>query len=187
MTTRIGKFLAVAFLALGLMLAAPLNEARADVGMAGDLGIGGDILLGGTHRGTFAFGITPYISYHPIDNLAIFGRLPFWEGYFDTVDTHMFPFLFGARYYFTLPVDGLRAFAGGALGFSIAHTSLTVFGVTASSTDVNFSLDFHGGVEYEVIDNLGISGTFDIYLPNVDANTTARFGVLAGVVYYLPI
>jgi hypothetical protein len=188
--TWVGKLALVLALAAGLMLAVPAGNASAEVGKKGDLGIGGDIGLGGavnSATSSFAFGLTPYLSYHPIDNLAIFTRMPFWEGYFGTVDTHVFPFLFGARYYIPTPVDKLRGYVGGALGFSILHTSVSAFGFSASSDVVRFSMDFNGGVEYEVIDNLGISGGLDIFIPNVESGATARIGVMGGVVYYLPV
>jgi len=168
---------------LALMLTA--GSASADVGLTGDLGIGGHVVIGGTAAngfGGFTFGLTPYISISPIDNLSIWGRLPFWEGNFGA-DVHVFPFVFGARYYFEV-MDKLRVYPGIGIGLSILHTDL---GFLGSSDTAGFSLEFHGGVEYEVADNLAVDASLDFFVPKITSNAFIRIGVMVGVVYYLPV
>lgn len=178
MKKRVSVAVMIAFV-VGFMMFGSIDEARADVGLVGDLVLGGDLILGGAVGGGysgFAFGIEPMIAYHPIDNLYVFGRLPFWEGYFaGGGSVHFFPFIFGARYYFPV-ASYIRVFAGGGLGFTISHVATA-----------HFALDFHGGVEFEVIDNLGIDTSFDIFLPVVASTTAARFGLTGGIKYYLPL
>jgi len=180
---------------LALMLTA--GSASADVGLTGDLGIGGHVVIGG-HVGIsgnnnvgfglsdgFTFGITPYISISPIDNLSIWTRLPFWEGNFGN-DVHIFPFVFGARYYFKV-AEKLRVYPGLGIGGSAAHISWGGFGGNQSTG--GFALEFHGGVEYEVDDNLAIDACFDIFFPTLGSSKVSlvRIGVMVGVVYYLPV
>ncbi len=174
---------------LGVFLMGAASSAEA-AGRKMDLGIGGHIGLGGTTDEQFAFALTPYLSFSPIDNLSVFGRLPFYEGLFTgPVDIHLFPFLFGARYHFQV-MDKLRVYPGMALGFTIIHTAAIKAGgftIAGANDAVRFSLNFQGGVEYEVIPNLGLDASFDIYLINVEKNANARFGVTLGAIYYLPI
>lgn len=169
-----------------VLLMAP--AASANVGMKGDLGVGGHIVLGGTanNYSAFTFGLTPYISIAPMDNLSIWARLPFWEGNFDNVDCHVFPFVFGARYYFNV-MDRLRVYPSLGIGASVLHTSISAFGVTATDSTGGFSIEFGGGVEYEVMDNLAIDGSLDFFVPKVEDGAFMRIGVMVGVIYYLPV
>jgi len=175
------------------------------LGKKGDLAVGGDIMLGGATKpmsgadGGFAFGIEPMVMVFPIDNLAIFTRMPFWERQFSSfsaggfsvdLDIDYFPFLFGARYYYTIPsLKAMQIYGGGAIGATVG-TSGSGLGGTGSSS--YFSIDMHFGGQYEVIDNLGIDFNFDIYMPNIGPRSggekvVARFGVMGGVFYHFSI
>jgi len=127
MKKRLSLKIAILFMLALMLTSAP---ASAEVGMAGDLGIGGHVILGGTAGngfGGFTFGLTPHISIFPIDNLAVFARLPFWEGNFAGGDVHVFPFMFGVRYYFNV-LDNLRVYPGIAIGASVLHYPGVNFG-----------------------------------------------------------
>ncbi|RJO65865.1 MAG: hypothetical protein C4523_15135, partial [Myxococcales bacterium] len=109
------------------------------------------------------------------------------ERYFYTgPDIDVFPFLPGVRYYFPFG-DKFSAFAG--LGFGATASKADTRG---ADTEGRLALDFHGGVQYEVIPHLGLEGSFDIMLPNlapkdVGEKVVGRFFVMVGVLYYLPI
>jgi len=190
MKKRLSLKIAILFMLALMLTSAP---ASAEVGMAGDLGIGGHVILGGTAGngfGGFTFGLTPHISIFPIDNLAVFARLPFWEGNFAGGDVHVFPFMFGVRYYFNV-LDNLRVYPGIAIGASVLHYPGVNFGFgfgnVGATTRGGFSLEFQGGVEYEVIENLAIDANFDIFIPRITSGTFVRIGVMAGVIWYLPV
>jgi len=177
------------------------NAEASGLAKKGQIAVGGDIMLGGVTPafsggdGAFAFGIEPMVLVFPIDNLAVFTRMPFWEGHFFKQDlgfgqtfeytVHWLPFLFGVRYYFGIPsVDALQLYGGAGLGGAVA---------TADGGDEGyFAMDMHFGGQYEVVKNLGIDFNFDVFLPNIAPSdkrdkVTARFGVMGGVFYHFDV
>ncbi len=192
------KIMMVVVLAMGFVLFGQAPEARADIAREMDLGIGGHMFLGGTNNSQFTFGLVPQISFAPIDNLQIFSRLPFWMGNFHVDDSdfqlHVFPFLFGAKYNIKL-MDKLYFYPALAMGFSILHSKTNVAsiagfsvpGVSGTSTTVRFTIDFQSGIQYEIMDNLAFDGGLDIMIYNVEGGATVAFGVMGGVIYYLPL
>ena len=175
-----------------------------------NLSVGGYFGIGGAtdmydydndDNGAFAFGIQPEMQFFPIDKLAINFRC-LWERIFYDFDAwgrdfdvpvDVFPFIFGARYYFPI-IDNLKLFAGGGLGFSIIQAYYPDWWRDDKTPDpeIRFSLDINGGIEYEVVENLALTGMFDIFLPNLAPVDTgedviARFMFFFGVSYYFQL
>ena len=192
------KWFSTALLVL-VLTALPLYGASADTTKQGDLAVGGNFAIGGGTApadgadGGMVIGLLPHVEYFPIDNLGVFLRF-LWMRYMPeaagvSMNADVFPFIFGTRYFFDTPVDGLKPFAGGGLGLAVFHYDNDFSG---DDTKARFALDMEGGVEYEVIENLGLHGTFDILLPNVaktddGEDVVGFFTLMVGVSYYLPL
>ena len=180
-----------------------------------NLSVGGYFGIGGAtdcydydndNDGAFALGIQPEIQFFPIDSLAVNFRM-LWERFFYDYDygyysyynrgmsipVDVFPFIFGVRYYFPI-IDKLKLFAGGGIGFTImqAHYPGWWSGSSDPDPEGRFAMDFNGGVEFEVIDQLALTGMFDIMLPNLGPldsgeKVVGRFMFFFGVSYYFQL
>ncbi len=192
------KKVLLSFAILFMFLMALGTAEASGLAQKGQIAVGGDVMLGGVTPwfdggdGAFAFGIEPMVMVFPIDNLAVFTRMPFWEGHFFKqdlgfgqtldMDLHWLPFLFGVRYYYTIPsADAWQIYGGAGLGGAVATGD--------GGSEGYFAMDMHFGSQYEVIKNLGIDMSFDIFLPNIapsqtGTKVTARFGVMGGVFYH---
>lgn len=183
---------------------------RAETAQKFNLSVGGYFGIGGAtdmydfdndNDGAFALGIHPEIQFFPIDKLSVNFRF-LWERLFYSYDAwgrdfdvpvDVIPFLFGARYYFPI-IDKLKLFAGGGIGFSIMQAYYPGWwgGDSTPDPEIRFSMDFNGGAEYEVIENLALTGMFDIFLPNIapvdrHEDVIARFMIFFGVSYYFQL
>jgi len=92
------------------------------IGVGGPLGLGGVAAKGDS---AFSLSITPWLQYFPIDNLAVWARVIFWEGYFSHgTNANVLPFLVGARYYFTMEPGWIRPYAGLGLGAAVTFMAV---------------------------------------------------------------
>jgi opacity protein-like surface antigen len=200
-------FVIIIMFMTAFILLAAATETRAETAKKYNLAVGGYFGIGGATNfydgrdGGFAMGLQPEVQFFVIDNLSITYRF-LWERimydhrWTDGFGNHhveeapmdIAPFLLGARYYFSI-IDKLKAYAGMGLGFTAYRIEFEDGGWFSR---IAFAMDFYGGVEYEVADQLTVGGMFNIMLPNLGPlnsyeNVIGRFMFFFGVNYYIPL
>jgi hypothetical protein len=195
LTGILAALMVVVFSATSLHAA---TAKKFNLGVGGYFGIGGVTDYAWDDNGAFALGIQPEIQFFPIDNISVTFRC-LWERYFYeykwafnnkryAYPIDVIPFLFGVRFYTPPIFDKTKIFVGGGIGATaiIYHDERPGGG---DSRDGFFAMDFYGGVEYEVINQLAIVGMFNTMLPNIanDTSLIARFMFFFGVQYYIPL
>ncbi|HOO70695.1 MAG TPA: outer membrane beta-barrel protein [Spirochaetota bacterium] len=184
------------------------SALQAETAKKFNLSVGGYLGMGGAtdygysdNKGAFAFGIQPEVQFFPIDNLSVTFRCLWerlfykyryfyngkWRHYDYPVD--VFPFLFGVRFYFPV-FNKVKIFTGGGIGATIMQEYPDIPGWDRHpAPHTHFAMDFGGGVEYEIINHLTITGMFNTLLPNIDRDESiiARFMFFFGVQYYIPL
>ncbi|HOO73012.1 MAG TPA: outer membrane beta-barrel protein [Spirochaetota bacterium] len=197
----LGIFLCSAIIMIGASPSHAETAKKYNIGVGGYFGIGGATTFFDDRDGAFALGIQPEAQFFVIDNLSItyrflweriFYDVRYWTGtrwkvYSSPMD--IAPFLFGARYYFPI-MDRLKVYTGMGIGFTAYRVDIDDGRDTLSR--FAFAMDFYGGVEYEVIDNLAVGGMFNIMLPNLgpldhDELVVGRFMFFFGATYYIPL
>ncbi|HOW81632.1 MAG TPA: outer membrane beta-barrel protein [Spirochaetota bacterium] len=194
-TRLTGVFVALMVFVFSASALQASTAKKFNLGVGGYLGMGAATTYGWSDHGAFAFGIEPEVQFFPIDNLSVTFRC-LWERYFYVYDygkkydapMDVIPFLFGVRFYFPTFIDKLKIYLGGGIGPAVLihHYDIPHW---KDDTDACFAMDFYGGVEYEVISQLAITGMFNTMLPNLeyDNGVIARFMFFFGVQYYIAL
>lgn len=198
---KIAACMAVIIITVIFVLAS-VRDINAETAKQYSLAAGGYLGIGGATEffigrgGAFALGIQPEVQFFIFDNISLTYRL-LWERIFyearirqnltyKVIDAPIdyAPFLLGIRYYIKI-IDKLKAPVGMDLGCTWYKADMP-----GAASEARFAIDFYAGLEYEIIDNLGLSCMFNILMPNIAPLDRAevvisRFMFFFGVMYYI--